>query len=148
MAKLIYPSLFMLGSGHEAKWYKVLEENSAELLAEQTTPKTNYSDKEGPLKMGKDGSFRIGGTDLKSKDRENEQEENMKKMIDQTLHLWKENGYEYFCFALPARFKNEFNEAVENVIGKEKMKYKEGEFLYFEDNQMPELFKECLLPKE
>lgn len=141
-----YPSLFLLASGHEAKWY-VINGNKAELIHEFDIPKVTFSDKEGLSMAGGSDMARMGGTDLTSAKREQERDLHMKEIVERTTKYWQEKDYVHFCYALPSRFKNMFYDEVTKGMDKADVHYFEGNYTHSPLGKIPDLFLQCLRPK-
>ena len=136
------PSLFLLSSGHEAEWYEV-RGNKVNLVASIKTEKIVYSDRERP---GTRSGGIMGGTDLTSDKKEEEEMDHLKQVVEKSLALWKMGDYEYFACALPAQYKNMLG-AIHKVTTEEKFKYLAGNFSHTPKGKISDLFARCLLAK-
>lgn len=138
-----YPSLLVVTSKEEVKWYKVLRDD-IEKLEEKTTEEWDLSDKEGHFeKRGHGKTFGTAGIDIENAEERRIIEQHTKKVAQKTKDLWQ-NNYKHLMIAAPSYLKNIVENEIEKALNREKYKYIEGNYTHAKKSKLHDLAKDSL----
>jgi hypothetical protein len=141
-----FPSIFLVSSGHEAKWYR-MEEGKAILLQHVKTPKVTYSDREGKARVGRGIMSRTGEPDKNTEKREEEEQALFKNILDGWKQKYRNELHSHFVLAVPKQFKHKWVTGLADASCCETFHYVEGNYLQKNPAFILSLFHDGLKPR-
>ncbi|MFB6226247.1 MAG: hypothetical protein ABEJ02_02760 [Candidatus Paceibacteria bacterium] len=138
-----YPSLMVVTSKEEVKWYKVFRDR-VEKLEEKNTEEWDLSDKEGHFeKRGHGEALGTAGVDIENAEERRIIEKHTKKVAEKTKELWDSN-FKHLMIAVPEYLKNVVENRIEKALNRQEYKYIKGNFTHADKDKLLELAQDSL----
>ena len=138
-----YPSLLIVTSTEEVKWYKVFSDRIKK-LKEATTNEWNLSVKEGHFEKSTKGkTLGTTGIDIENAEAKQIIEKHTKKVAEQTKELW-DSKYKHLMLLAPDYLKNFVEDELEEKLNLSDFDYLEGNYTHESEDKLLELAKESL----